>query len=113
MPLSGRGRAEGHSNHSKRSAAAVQCREPMQSRRRSARIGGGSLPQEDCMGYATILGMDLGKFKSVCCVMDAASGEHGFETLDTNPAAVKALLVKHASADRSVLLVVEACDAAG
>ena len=22
------------------------------------------------MGYATILGLDLGKFKSVCCVMD-------------------------------------------
>ena len=47
----------------------------MQSRRRSARIGDGSFPQEDCMGYATILGLDLGKFKSVCCVMDAATGE--------------------------------------
>jgi transposase len=65
------------------------------------------------MGYATILGMDLGKFKSVCCVMDAATGGHGFETLDSTPAAVKALLVKRASADHGVLLVVEACDAAG
>ena len=26
------------------------------------------------MGYATILGLDLGKFKSVCCVMDAVRG---------------------------------------
>jgi transposase len=65
------------------------------------------------MGYATILGLDLGKFKSVGCVMDAAGGEHRFETLDTTPAAVKALLLAHASADRGVLLVVEACDVAG
>ena len=66
------------------------------------------------MGYATILGLDLGKFKSVCCVMDAAGGGgHAFETLDTTPAAVKALLVKYASADRGVLLVVETCDVAG
>ena len=33
------------------------------------------------MGYATIVGLDLGKFKSVCCVMDAATGTHTFETL--------------------------------
>ena len=50
------------------------------------------------MGYATILGLDLGKFKSVCCVMDAATGGRGFETVDTTPAAVKALLVKRAPA---------------
>jgi transposase len=71
------------------------------------------------MGYATILGLDLGKFKSVCCVMDAATGAHGFETIATTPAAVRELLVKHASdaaaanGGGSVLLVVEACDAAG
>jgi hypothetical protein len=61
-------------NHEDRSAGPVQCREPMQSRRRPWKIGGGSLPQEDCMGYATILGLDLRKFKSVCSVMDAAIG---------------------------------------
>src|SRR5215211_6858959 len=65
------------------------------------------------MGYATILGLDLGKFKSTCCVTDAASGEHGFETLDTTPAAVKALLLRHAADGRGVLLVVETCDVAG
>ena len=27
------------------------------------------------MGYATILGLDLGKLKSVCCVMDADTGK--------------------------------------
>jgi transposase len=69
------------------------------------------------MGYATILGLDLGKFKSVCCVMDAASGEHRFETLATTPAAIKELLTRHAAnsggVTGGVLLVVEACDAAG
>src|SRR3954465_11479093 len=85
----------------------------MQSRRRSARIGDGSFPQEDCMGYATILGLDLGKFKSVCCVMDAASGEHRFETLATTPATIKGLVTRHAADGRGVLLVVETCDVAG
>ena len=68
------------------------------------------------MGYATILGLDLGKFKSVCCAMDAATGRHTFETLATTPATIKELLAAHASAagDRGgVLLVVETCDAAG
>lgn len=37
------------------------------------------------MGYATILGLDLGKFKSVCCVMDVPSGRHAFETLASTP----------------------------
>jgi len=66
------------------------------------------------MGYATILGLDLGKFKSVCCVMDAATGGHGFETIGTTPAALHELLVRHAgAAPAAVLLVVETCDAAG
>jgi transposase len=66
------------------------------------------------MGYATILGLDLGKFKSVCCVMNAASGEHGFETLASTPATIKELLMRHSAAGTGgVLLVVEACDVAG
>ena len=65
------------------------------------------------MGYATILGLDLGKFKSVCCAMDAASGEHRFETVDTTPAAVKELVTRHAAGGGGVLLAVEACDVAG
>ena len=67
------------------------------------------------MGYATILGLDLGKFKSVCCVMDAVTGRHLFETLATTPATINELLAGHAAAANGagVLLVIETCDAAG
>ena len=65
------------------------------------------------MGYATILGLDLGKFKSVCCAMDAATGRHAFETLPTTPATIHELLMTHASAGTGVSLVVKTCDAAG
>src|SRR5436305_8487685 len=71
----------------------------MQSRRGSARIDGGpSTTKEDCMGYATILGLDLGKFKSVCCAMDAATGRHAFQTLASTPASIHDLLTRHAAA---------------
>jgi transposase len=67
------------------------------------------------MGYATILGLDLGKFKSVCCVMDAATGRYTFETLASTPATIHDLLTRHAAAagGQAVLLVIETCDAAG
>ena len=66
------------------------------------------------MGYATILGLDLGKFKSVCCVMDADTGGHRFETLATTPHALHELLVRHAgTTPAQTLLVIETCDAAG
>ena len=67
------------------------------------------------MGYRTILGLDLGKFKSVCCVMDAPTGAHAFETVATTPAALHDLLARHAAGGdpAGVLLVIETCDAAG
>jgi transposase len=71
------------------------------------------------MGFTTILGLDLGKFKSVCCVMDAATGRHAFETLATTPHALHELLAGHAagagttSPAAQALLVVETCDVAG
>jgi transposase len=66
------------------------------------------------MGYATILGLDLGKFKSVCCVMDASAGAHRFETLATTPDALHELLVRHAGVTPAqTLLVIETCDVAG
>ena len=67
------------------------------------------------MGYATILGLDLGKFKSVCCAMDADTGRHAFETLASTPATIHDLLTRHAAAagGQEILLVVETCDAAG
>jgi hypothetical protein len=66
------------------------------------------------MGYATILGLDLGKFKSVCCVMDADSGRHAFETIPTTPATIRDLLARHAAGGGAggVQLVVETRDAA-
>jgi transposase len=57
----------------------------------------------------TILSIDLGKFKSVACVLEAAAGEHRFETIPTNPAAVHDLLVAVAPGR----LVIEACSVAG
>jgi transposase len=67
------------------------------------------------MGYATILGLDLGKFKSVCCVMDVPSGRHAFETLASTPAAIHDLLTRQLTAGggEELLLVIETCDAAG
>src|SRR3954468_23018035 len=78
-----------------RSARSVRCREPMQSRSRSGRIGGGSLPQEDCMGIRRIIALDLGKFKTVACVMNAADRGHVFETIEMSPPAVHELLARH------------------
>ena len=57
----------------------------------------------------TILALDLGKFKSVACRYDPATGAHAFETIATNPPAVHDLLVD--AAPRT--LVIEACGACG
>jgi transposase len=67
------------------------------------------------MGYATILGLDLGKFKSVCCVTDAVTGRHVFETIASTPATIADLLTRHvaAASGQEILLVIETCDAAG
>ena len=66
------------------------------------------------MGSDTIIGIDLGKFKSVACVLDARSRRHAFVTFDTTPAALRELLAAHATADPSrTLVAVETCDAAG
>jgi hypothetical protein len=52
-----------------------------------------------------ILALDLGKFKSVACVLDVASNIHRFETINTSPSAVHDLLAE-VMPDR---LVIEAC----
>ena len=51
------------------------------------------------MGFVKIIALDLGKFKTVCCVMDVASRAHAFETIETSPANVHDLLVRHVTAD--------------
>jgi transposase len=67
------------------------------------------------MGFDTIIALDLGKFKSVACIIDdTATRCDRFETLDTTPRTLHDLFVAHASDDPSrTLVVVEACDAAG
>jgi hypothetical protein len=67
------------------------------------------------MGFATILALDLGKFKTVACVMDTSTRRHAFETIDTSPATVRDLVARHMMpADPSATLVVfETCDTAG
>ncbi len=57
----------------------------------------------------TILALDLGKFKSVACRYDTATGEHAFETIATNPSAVHDLLIDA----NPQLLVIEACGVCG
>jgi transposase len=56
-----------------------------------------------------ILALDLGKFKSVACVLDVASNIHRFETIVTSPSAVHDLLAE-VMPDR---LVIEACSISG
>ena len=56
-----------------------------------------------------ILAVDLGKFKSVACLLSVPDNLHRFETIATNPAAVHDLLVA-VEPDR---LVIEACSVAG
>lgn len=56
-----------------------------------------------------ILAIDLGKFKSVACDYDTASGEHTFTTIATRPAAVHDLLAERGP-DR---LVIEVSSVAG
>ena len=56
-----------------------------------------------------ILAIDLGKFKSVACRFDPASGRHAFETIATTPPAVHDLLIDA----RPSLLVIEACGICG
>jgi transposase len=57
----------------------------------------------------TMLAIDLGKFKSVACRFEPATGQHTFETIATTPPAIHDLLVDAAPS----LLVIEACSACG
>jgi transposase len=57
----------------------------------------------------SILAIDLGKFKSVACRFDPATGTHAFQTIATTPATVHDLLIEAAPA----LLVIEACSICG
>ena len=57
------------------------------------------------MGLRRIIALDLGKFKTVACVMDALDRSHVFETIEMSPAAMHDLLARHATDDPRVGVV--------
>jgi transposase len=64
--------------------------------------------------YTRILALDLGKFNSVLCDLDPATGNHRFESLATTPKAIHDLLVSLADKDPAkIVVVVETCDTSG
>jgi len=66
------------------------------------------------MGMTKIIALDLGKFKTVACVMNVADRSHVFETIEMSPAAVHELLARHATDPAEQTLVVfETCDCCG
>lgn len=66
------------------------------------------------MGPSTILALDLGKFKTVACVMDVASRQHVFETITMSPTDVHDLLTRQLTpTPADTLVVFETCDSAG
>jgi transposase len=58
---------------------------------------------------STILGLDLGKFKSVACLYDANTAVTRFATVPTDPAGLRTFL----QAERPELVVFETCTVAG
>jgi transposase len=66
------------------------------------------------MGYEKIIALDLGKFKTVACLMDPATREHRFDAIAMSPAKLHELLAREATAEPDRTLVVfETCDTAG
>lgn len=65
------------------------------------------------MGFDSIIALDLGKFNSVACLLDARTRRHRFETLATTPQTLHDFFAAHAGGDpQRTLIVVEACDVA-
>lgn len=62
---------------------------------------------------ARILAIDLGKFKSVACDYDPATGGHTFTTIPTRPDAVHDLLAERIAPTSGGRLVIEVGSAAG
>ncbi len=66
------------------------------------------------MSFETIVALDLGKFKTVLCVMDVATRTHRFATIDSTPTAIGVAVKQHVSIDPTQTLVVfETCDTCG
>ena len=56
-----------------------------------------------------ILAIDLGKYKSVACVLDENTGEYRFTTFDTSRAEMQKLVGK----EQPAVVLIEACLLAG
>ena len=68
------------------------------------------------MGFDRIIALDLGKFNSVACTMDARTRRHGFAAVVTTPQALHDYLVARVAAGDEpsrTLVVFESCDVAG
>jgi transposase len=68
------------------------------------------------MGCPKIIALDLGKFKTVGCVMPAAEPDAAaFETVESSPPSLHDLVVRHVTADdpSQTHVVFETCDTAG
>ena len=66
------------------------------------------------MGTEKIIALDLGKFKTVACVMNVATRQHVFETTPTTPANLHDLLTSHLTENPAeTRVVLETCDLAG
>ena len=66
------------------------------------------------MSYQTIVAIDLGKFKSVLCVMDVATRTHRFAAIESTPPAIREAVRPLVSREASQTLVVfETCDTCG
>jgi hypothetical protein len=66
------------------------------------------------MGFDRIIALDLGKFNSVACVMDATTRRHAFAAVATTPAALHDFFVARIEAGDEparTLVVFETCDA--
>lgn len=75
---------------------------------------GSSLSQTGRHSFNRILALDLGKFNSVLCDYDPASGGHRFESLATTPQAIHDLLAGLAGdVPAKVVVVMETCDTSG
>ena len=69
------------------------------------------------MGFDSIIALDLGKFNTVACAMNAATRRHTFASVATTPRALHDFLVARAGEAGTdtarTLVVLETCDAAG
>jgi transposase len=66
------------------------------------------------INFSRILAIDLGKFNSVACIYDPHTHEHSFASVQTTPAMIHELLVRHQTEDPAdTLVVIETCDVSG